>query len=83
MKTFWNLLDGKKSFSAIGILSSAAILCPLFGVPAVVTGGIVALGTILGIVGRVHAGAKLEDETANVIELKGQVEALRQYKRVP
>ena len=79
MSKIWDFLDGKKSYSALAIMSSAALLCPILGVPAGITAGIVAAGTALGIIGRIHAGAKLGDETAKVIELKVQLEALKQY----
>jgi hypothetical protein len=79
MNKFFSFIDGKKSYGAIAILSTAAVLCPLFGVPVAITGGITAVGTILGIIGRMHAGSKIADEAYKAVELKAQIETLRQY----
>lgn len=72
-------MDNRKSYSAIAILGVIVPLCPLLGVPVAVTYGLTALGTALGIAGRLHAGSKIEDEKSKVVELTGQIEALRQY----
>jgi hypothetical protein len=79
MNKFLSYFSGSKTYTAIAILSTAALVCPILGVPAAVTGGIVAAGSLLGIIGRLHAGSKLEDEQAKVTELTAQVEVLRQY----
>jgi VIT1/CCC1 family predicted Fe2+/Mn2+ transporter len=74
-----DLIDNRKSYSALAILGVVVPLCPLFGVPAAVTLGLTVAGTALGIIGRVHAGSKIEAEKEKVVELAGQVNAMRQY----
>jgi hypothetical protein len=82
MKSFWNAIDGSKTYSAIGILALAGTLFPLLGVPAIATTVVVTLGTALGIVGRIHAGAKIADVKGEIATVAGQVDAIRKYVQV-
>ena len=71
-------MNNWKTYTGIA-LAFAGSLCPLIGAPVVVSYVVGALGTALGIYGRVSVGGRLQDEQAKVIELAGQLAAVKQY----
>jgi hypothetical protein len=79
MKWFFDAIDGNKTYNALGLLAAATMVLPVLGVPVAITAGIGAVGTILGVVGRWHAGEKISISQQQAVELRNQVEALKQY----
>ena len=79
MNKILEYIDGYKTNIGAG-LAFAGLCCVTFGAPVAIGGMIGIAGSALTIIGRLHAGAKLEDQSAQIIDLVNQVKAIKGLK---